>query len=151
MGLRDQDAAVARDHETIAQMGARTLAAGARRETTGLPPAPDGRGRACRRRQARHGRSAVGARRGVVGLPPAPGALPSVPCPASADAAVARLCRSPGLTVRSCLPVSSSGDDSFLGFDCYVVFPSDDLFLGFDRHLVFFRGLSGDDFVVDRF
>ena len=63
MGLRDQDVAVARDHETTARMGARTLAAGARRETMGLPPAPDGRGRACRRRQARRGRSAAGARR----------------------------------------------------------------------------------------
>ena len=63
-----------------------------------LPPAPDGRRRACRRRQTGEDEPAAGARRGVVGLPPAPGALPPVPCPASADAAVARLRRSPGLT-----------------------------------------------------
>ena len=70
-----------------------------------LPPALDGRRWTCRQRQTGEEvpatgprRPAAGARRGVVDLLPAPGVLPPVPCPASADAAVARLRRSPGLT-----------------------------------------------------
>ena len=57
----------------------------------------DGRQDPCRRRQTGNDGPAAGARRERTSLPPAPGALPPVPCPASADAAVARLRRSPGL------------------------------------------------------
>ncbi|KAL0847380.1 hypothetical protein Bca101_020626 [Brassica carinata] len=61
-----------------------------------LPPAPDGRQQACRRRQTGDDRPAAGARRERTSLPPAPDGrrrachrrrvLPSVPCPASAGA-----------------------------------------------------------------
>ena len=72
----------------------------------------DGRQDPCRRRQTGDDGPAAGARRERTSLPPAPGALPPAPgalplapgalplapCPASADAAVACLRRSPGLT-----------------------------------------------------